>query len=156
MTNTKQNIKHLQARQKGLSIIEIVLAIAIFSLAFISILYVFQMNNKLLAVNKTRIASMAIADRYLEFAKALKYSDLGVQGSDPSGILQANDSANYAGVSFAVNQSVRWVDDDKDGLSGADTDGNTHDYKQYKVTISWQLAGKPYSYSRVTNIYAPF
>ena len=152
----KNDTKTVKTKNKALSMIELVLAVALFSLLGTAFLKSLDYNNKVLAVNKARIGAMAIGDRYIEKAKALKWTDLGVQGSDPSGVLPASDDEVLSGTSYHIVNKVFWRDDPKDGTGASDTDGNTHDLKVYKIIITWTSRGKQYSFSRFSYFYAPF
>ncbi len=147
---------YCKQQNKGITTIELLFAIAIFALSFVSILSVLQTNTKLMTQNKAKIAAIALSDRYTEYIHALPYDDIGLPGQNPSGIISATHNHNYAGVNFIVHNSVVWVDNPKDGLSSSDFDSNPNDYKQIKTVITWSLHGKQYSYKRINNIYAPF
>ncbi len=152
----KNNIKTAKTKNKALSMIELVLAVALFSLLGTAFLKSLDYNNKVLAVNKARIGAMAIADRYIEKAKALKWTDLGVQGSEPQGVLLPSEDRNSSGINYHIVNKVFWRDDPKDGTGASDTDGNTNDMKVYKIIISWDSRGKQYSFTRFSYFYAPF
>ena len=156
-TNTK---KHKRKSDPGkniaFSLIELVLAIALFSMLGVAFLKSLDYNNKILTINKARIGAMALGDRYIEKAKALKWSDLGVQSGNPPGTLPASEDKTLSGKNYHIENQVFWRDDPKDGTGASDTDGNTHDLKVYKITISWTLRGKSYSFSRISYFYAPF
>ncbi len=135
---------------------EMLVALAILTLVGTAFLNSLSYSNKILRVNKAYVGAMALADKYMENAKALSWANLGVQGQEPSGSLQSVADELVDGIQYKVQNKVFWFDDPKDGFGTSDQDSNPNDYKVYKITISWTLNSHNYSYSRISKIYAPF
>jgi len=143
-------------KNQALSTMELVVAIAVFTLISMGFAATLSYNSRLLSLSKARVAAMAIADDKIESLRAMPYSQVGVAGSVPSGTLPATEAFNVDSINYTINNSVTWTDDPKDGLGASDQDGNPHDYKTYKIKISWTQHSKNYTHSRITKIYAPY
>ena len=138
---------------KGLSTVELIVAIAVMGLVFTSLIMSIVYSIKVAGINKARLGALAILDEEFEKARAIPYANLGVSGTLVPGILTDSDTVSFNNINYRVIRKVFWVDDPKDGTGALDSDGNTHDYKQLKITVTWTFHDKNYSESAVSNFF---
>jgi prepilin-type N-terminal cleavage/methylation domain-containing protein len=100
-----------RADQRGFTIIEMSVALAIFSL--LSVLFASQLvtNYRVYGKAKERTSAEQIASRSIERSRQLAYNDVGVVGGTPPGLLPATSTETLNGQLFTVTHSVELVDD---------------------------------------------
>lgn len=140
-------------KNNGLSTIELVIALAVMGLIFTSLVASVLYSIKVAGVNKARLGALAILDEEFEKARAIPYANLGVSGTLVPGILSDSDTVSFNNINYHVIRKVFWVDDPKDGTGALDSDGNTRDYKQLKIIVTWTFHDKNYSESAVSNFF---
>jgi prepilin-type N-terminal cleavage/methylation domain-containing protein len=125
-----------RTHQSGLTLIETLIASAIFVVFAIAIyqLYasVFSLSSKI------RIKTMLtqIAGERFEFIRNLAYGDVGTIGGIPSGIVEQSDTVTRNGISFTVNTTIRNIDDPADGtLGGTPNDLSPADKKLVSIEV---------------------
>lgn len=120
----------------GFTLIESLIAIAIFAIIGTAIYYSY--SNILDVVLRARLRSslIAVAENEIETARNIPYPDVGLQGGAPSGNIIPNKVVNYKGASFTVKTTVRNIDDSFDGILGGNpTDPIPADYKLVEVEV---------------------
>ena len=124
--------------QKGISLIEVIVSVAIFTILSVSIYGVFTsiINGIVYYREKTTISSLA--DQYLEIVRNMPYSQIGTKEGNPNGPLADLPNANNIvvnAVNYQVYYAISYVDDPADGTILAGTDFSPNDYKQVKLYI---------------------
>lgn len=136
-------------KQKGFTLIETIVSIAIFSLIA-------------LAINETTLTIMrqskefrenttisGLAAQYLEAARNLPYSQIGTLNGNPRGTLSDLPNAidiTVNGIDYKIYYVVSFVDDPADGTILAGSDLAPNDYKQIKLYIKNTLTEKTSSF----------
>jgi len=124
--------------QKGVSLIEIVVCVAIFAILSISIYGVFtSIINGIVYYREGTIVS-SLADQYLETMRNLPYSQIGTINGNPHGVLAdlPNPIAiTIDGAQYQIYYAISYIDDPADGTILAGTDPAPNDYKQVKLYI---------------------
>jgi len=136
--------------RRGVSIIEALFGIFIFTTAFFALYGVLQFSLQTIGQNKARLGAMALAEEQLEYFRSLPFDSVGVVLGNPSGAIPATENITLNGIQYARRNAVFWVDDDADDV--APTDTISTDYKQAKVEVSWNFRGAARSFSAITNI----
>ncbi|HUO55822.1 MAG TPA: hypothetical protein VMU27_00065 [Candidatus Paceibacterota bacterium] len=131
---------------RGITLISAVVAVAIFALislaAYGALTAIIRDTNTL----REQVVISSLADRYMEIARNLPYSQIGTLSGNPPGMLP--DLPNAAsttvnGTTYDIYYDVTYVDDPADGLisSSTDYDPNPNDYKQVRLNIQNMQTG---------------
>jgi len=124
-------------RRDGISLLETLVGIAIFSIIAGGLYSTYISLIKLSKVVRLQVAATAIANQYLEIARNLTYADIGVPSGIPAGVLPASQVASRDGSTFTVRYTIRNVDDPFDGtIGGNPNDTSPADYKLVAVAVS--------------------
>lgn len=139
--------------QKGLSLIELVVAIAIFSIAFFGLFGVLNSSMAVIAKNKARLGAMALAEEQIEYARSLPFASVGAINGNPVGILPQNETISLNGITYQRRNAIFWIDDPADGSALLGNEQlSSMDYKRIKVEVSWNFRGIISSYAASSNI----
>lgn len=138
---------------KGLSLIEMVAAVAIFALLVTGVigLYSTLVNSVKAAREQTILANLASS--YLEAVRNLPYDSVGtISGNPPGSLADATNPINttIGTTSYQIYYDVTYIDDPADGTILAGTDAAPNDYKQVKMLVKNLTTGKITSF--VTNV----
>lgn len=138
--------------QRAFTITEVVIALGIFALIVPPIYFAY--TNILLAIQKNqwRQEELAVIQNEMETIRNMSYSDIGVNGGYPPGLIPSNQNINYLGDNFMVTTTVRNVDDPLDGLTPEDT--APADYKLVEATALCVSCGDA-SPLTITSTFAP-
>ena len=123
---------------RSFSLLEIIIAIFIFTLISIGILETLSLGIDSLTVSKLRASALVIAQEEMEFARNLDYNSVGTQGGIPYGNLIPEEEKTLNNVNYTKKIFIQYVDAPEDGLDELDENGITADYKQIRVEVSWQ------------------
>lgn len=128
------NIKKLNF---GFTLIETIVGVGIFSIFAFGIY--FSYFNILDVITKTRVHSLAVAtlEKEVEIVRNLAFTDVGVSGGFPSGVLFATKNVMVEGIPFEINTYVRNFDDPFDGTAGGNpNDTAPGDYKLIEIEVA--------------------
>ena len=117
--------------QRGFTIIEMSVALAVFSL--LSVLFASQLvtNYRVYGKAKERTTAEEIASRIIERARELDYGDVGIVGGTPPGTIPASSTETVNGLTYTVTNTVALVDDPVPGSLSASAN-----YKRLRVVVS--------------------
>jgi len=122
--------------KNGFTLIESVVAIAIFSLITISLFVLFGIVLNTIRNNKARIIANNIAIEQLEIIRGMEFNDVKTnEGWSPPGLLESEKTINKVGFSFTVQTDISFFDDEYDGKDPADL--FPYDYKKARIRILW-------------------
>lgn len=125
--------------QKGLTLIETLVATAIFVLIALGLYQAFGSLSTLAQAAKLKAVATALANEELEIARSLPYADVGIKGGWPVGKLSYQQIKVSGGASWQLTDTVRSLDDPFDGtIGGTSNDLNPADYKLVTVTVDCQ------------------
>jgi len=127
----------MKIERKGLSLIEVIIAIGLISLLFGAIYASYVSILDVVTNSGVRTEAATIASNQIEIIRNLPYDQVGTQGGVPSGILpQVQVVTSTNGFTFTLNISVRNIDDPFDGtLGGSPNDTSPNDYKLAELSI---------------------
>jgi len=124
-------------KQIGLTLIETVVASAVFALIVLGVYQAFGSLSDLAQTSKLKAVAVAVANEELEIARNLPYSDVGIAGGWPVGKLPYQQTLIRGGGSWQVTNTVRQIDDPFDGtIGGSPNDLNPADYKLVTVEVT--------------------
>lgn len=119
----------------GNTLVEILVAVGIFSIIVGSLYALFASGIELVRDNQARVTALAVANEQIEIIKNLPYDDIGTDGGIPDGTLLQTQVITSNNIPFTVQTDIRFVDDEYDNISP--TDLLPVDYKRVQITISW-------------------
>jgi type II secretory pathway pseudopilin PulG len=124
--------------QIGLTIIEMLVAVAIFAVLITGVIGLYGILVKSVKAVRQQTILSNLAASQSEIMRNLPYSQIGTLSGNPSGSLA--DSSNpivsvIEGTTFNTYFEVTYVDDPADGTILAGTDAAPNDYKQVKMSI---------------------
>ena len=131
---------------------EILIVSAIMLVVFGGLLISFRYSLELISHSRAKLTALTLANDGMEYIRSLSYNAVGTVSGIPSGLIPQVSTTSLNGIVFTKRVLVEYIDDDADGLAGADSNGITTDYKQAKVTLEWTLRGVTKEVFLVTNI----
>lgn len=141
-----------RVRQRGISLVEILIASALILLMFGGIIAGFRSALVLVGNGRASSGAIGLANQSIEYIRSLPYDDVGTALGIPSGSIPQTETVVLNNVSYTRRILIQYVDAPEDGLAAADTNGITTDYKHAKVELTWSTRGVSKSISLVTNI----
>lgn len=122
---------------RGVTLIDTVVGVSLMLVVFIGITATFQLSLDVVTNNKVRAGAIALLNERMEYLRSLSYTQIGVEGGIPSGIVPQIETVSWNGTSYTRRTSVLYSDDPEDGLGAADENSIIADYKTIRVEISW-------------------
>jgi len=129
----EKNIKF----QKGFTLIEIIVALGIFSIVAFGVYFSYANILDITAANRLKTAAAALIAEEVEVLRNLPYEDVGIVGGYPPGKLEASKTVAVGELFLTIETFVRNIDDSFDGTLGGDpNDTAPADYRlvAYRVT----------------------
>jgi len=121
--------------KRGFTLVEVLVATAIFLLFSIGIYSSIVMVFKIVYQSRIRILETAVLSEELEVARNLPYDSVGIVNGIPDGVLSHQKTITRNGIIFDLTTSVRNIDDPFDGiLNGSPNDTAPADYKLVEVS----------------------
>lgn len=122
--------------KKGFTLIEVLVASAIFLLFAVGIYSGITLVFKVVYQSRMRILETAVLAEYLEIARNLPYDSVGIINGVPSGLLPYTTTTVRNGQSFTIITTVRNIDDPFDGvIGGTPNDTSPADYKLVEMSV---------------------
>jgi len=123
--------------QKGFTLLEIMVATAIFLIVSTSVYQTYIGVLNLIEVSRTQMASAALANEQFEIIRNMPYSDIGILNGLPAGKLQKEKVALRDNNNYKIITTIRNIDDPFDGvIGGVPNDTSPADYKLVALDIS--------------------
>jgi len=120
----------------GFSLVEIIVGAAVFLIVAVSVYDGYFTISKATEAARYKVTGAALADEEIEIIRNMPYSEVGVAGSIPTGVLAHTQTLSRDGNNFLVTTTVRNIDDPFDGtLGGTPNDTAPADYKLVEVDI---------------------
>lgn len=142
--------------QRGLTLIETLVAVAVFSTialtAWFGLIRIFDLQQVL------RIKTIAtnLATEQIEIVRNLPYDDVGVVNSIPNGVVPYEQQLERDGKTFLVTTIVRNVDQPFDGtIGGTPNDLSPADNKLVQITVTCFECAKEVDPVVISTIVAP-
>ena len=122
-------------KQKGFTLIEVVLAVAVFIIFAIGVYQGYAAIYNAIANARHKALAADLANARFEIIKNLPYTSVGTVGGTPNGMVTASETVVSDRVSFSVVTTIVNVDDPYDGVLGAG-DVLPADYKLVEIRIT--------------------
>lgn len=123
----------------GFTIIELVVAIAIFGLLTAGALSMSSVLSQVAKVSREKTILSSLAANYMEALRNMPYSQVGTIAGNPNGPLPDKDNAisqTIGGITYTLYYDVNYVHDPADPVATA------ADYKQVKMSIVNNATGQ--------------
>ncbi|MDP3970309.1 MAG: hypothetical protein Q8P90_01280 [bacterium] len=134
----------------GSTLVETLVALAIFALIFSSLMSLLISGSRLVRANEARLTATAVANKKMEIIKNLSYNDVGTENGVPAGSILQSEVELLNGINFTITTDIRYVDDTYDDVAPIDTI-NT-DYKQVRIDVTWSDPAGGMPVTLATNI----
>ena len=122
---------------RGVTLIDTVVGSALMLLVFVGIAAAFQLSLDVVTNNRIRAGAIALLNERMEYLRSLSYTQIGVEGGIPAGIVPQIETVSWNNVSYTRRTSALYADDPGDGLGLADENDIIADYKTIRVEVSW-------------------
>lgn len=137
---------------RGLTLVDVVVGTALVLVVFVGLFGILRASLQVAGLAKLKAAATELASSQIEYIRSLEYDDVGTDGGIPAGAIPQTATTTSAGLSYEVRTYIAYVDDDADGIGGADATGITADYKVAKVTVTYEVNGISREITLVTNV----
>lgn len=122
--------------KKAFSLIEAVVATAIFVLFVLGIYGGTQLVFKIVYSSRIRIIETALLNEQVEIIHNASFFDVGIVNGSPSGIFDRNVTTTRNGIDFLITRTIRNIDDPYDGIiGGTPNDTAPADYKLVDIEV---------------------
>jgi len=131
--------------EKGFTLIEVAISAVIFLIAIMGALYLFPRGMRSVARAREQTQVTNLGQEKIEEIKSSSYPGIvpGIPSSDPPYKNSAlSDTATGWDLTVDRIVTVQSVDDARDGTGGADSDGDTNDFKKISLILKWASRGE--------------
>lgn len=135
---------------RGMTLIEVLFTIGVFSVLFVGIYGIFKVSIDLVSGSKARAGALALAQERMEELRSLPYASVGTIGGIPDGPVAQSESVTLNQTTYTRRTLIGYVDDPADGEGAEDENGITADYKVAKVELVWTVRDTTRTYSQVS------
>jgi prepilin-type N-terminal cleavage/methylation domain-containing protein len=143
-------------KNKGFTLVETLVAVAIFVMVSVAIYSGFVGILKIMGVIRVKGIMTNIANEQFEIVRNLPYKDVGTISGIPSGVLNQTQTTSRDNKNFTIETVVRNVDDPYDGtFNGTPKDLSPADMKMVEVTITCDSCADTLSPISFTTKIAP-
>jgi len=144
-------------KSDGITIVEVLFILFIFSLIVISIYSLFAKGNKYIVEAKRKTTAVSIANERMEIVRSLNYDQIGISGSGYiNGDIPSADQITVGGQTFYIFSLVAYIDDSYDGLEGEDpNDDRPADYKRVTIKVAWENNPNSKKSTTIVSDFAP-
>ncbi len=133
----KFNYKTNLTIKKGFTLVEVIVGAAVFLIVSLAAYNSYIGLFHIIDLGQYRVLAVSLANEQFEIARNMPYSDVGVQGSIPSGKIVHIQNLVRGGVQFTVTTTVRNIDLAFDGtIGGTPNDISPADNKLVEVLVS--------------------
>lgn len=142
-----------KTNHKGFTLIEVLVALAVFLLFAVGIYSGIQFVFKSVYYSRLKILETAILNEQLEIVRNLPFEDVGIINGSPSGVLERTATTTRNGIDFTITRTIRNIDDEFDGtIGGTPNDIAPADYKMVEVEIVCDKCSQTKQVSEVTYV----
>jgi prepilin-type N-terminal cleavage/methylation domain-containing protein len=146
-----QKDKKYKKFEKGFTLVETLIALAILAIISAGIFGIFQAVSKSSNIYETRTVATGLANEQMELIRNLPYLQVGTTEGWPQGNIPSTSPArNINNVNYTVHTDVQYVDDQFDEL--APNDPYNADYKKARVWVTWDTYPSTNPVTLVTTI----
>jgi type II secretory pathway pseudopilin PulG len=145
-------VSRYSQKNGGFSLVEALIVSAIMLIVFGGLISGVKYTLDLISVSRAKLTALTVANNQMEYIHSLSYNTVGTVAGIPPGPIPQVSTTSLNQIVFTRTTLIEYIDDDADGVGAADSNGITTDYKQAKVTVSWEYRGIPYEIFLVSNL----
>ena len=139
--------------KKGFSLLEIVIALGLFTLFGLGIYSGTQMVFRVVNNSRFRIVETGILNEQVEIIRNLPFTQVGIINGSPSGVLARTVTTTRNGVEYTITRTIRNIDDPYDGtIGGNPNDTAPADYKLVDIEVICSRCAQSVPLSIVTQV----
>lgn len=142
----------LHTYEKGMTLVELLIAIGLVLLIFGGLIGSFQFMMSLVGSSKAHAGALALANERMEYIRSLPYDNVGTVSGIPNGSIPQNSTTSLNGITYNERVLIEYVDAPQDGEGASDINSILADYKLAKVEYSWDFRGETKTISLISNI----
>lgn len=147
----KSNSKH----KRGFTLVELLVAVGLFGAIFVGVIGGIRIALDTTYATRAHATATSLAQEQIEYMRSLSYEDIGTTAGIPNGVIPQTQEHQVNGISFRIDNLVRYVDDSADGVGAEDENSVTTDYKEMKVTVHWSGRNKEHAVSLQSLVTPP-
>lgn len=122
--------------QKGFTLIESLAGVAVFMIVAVGVYQAYAATMNAIRASRLKVAATALANEQFEIIRNLPYGDVGIAGGIPNGKVPHTQNFVRDGTAFAVETTIRNIDDPFDGtIGGSPNDLSPADYRLTELEI---------------------
>ena len=140
---------------RGLSLIDVVVGSALILVIFVGLFGILRASVQVANFSRAKAAATAVAGSQMEYIRSLSYDSVGTVGGIPEGPIPQVATSTEAGVEYVTRTLITYIDDPKDGLGGADSNGITTDSKLVRIEVSYTIQDQPRDVVLVSRVAPP-
>jgi type II secretory pathway pseudopilin PulG len=134
----KNKTKNIIGFEKGVSIIEALVLIFVFSISALAFYSVFSVAVHYITNSKNKVIAVSLANERMELLRNLGYEDVAIDGGIPDGDIDPDEYVTIGDNTFHLITDVRYYDDPEDGtFGGTPNDSVPNDYKIVSIVVYW-------------------
>jgi prepilin-type N-terminal cleavage/methylation domain-containing protein len=127
----------VRSNARAFTLVEVLVGAAVFLVVSLAAYNSYISLFKLIDLGQNRLLAVSLANEQFEVIRNMPYSNVGVVGGVPSGIIPHTQSLTRGGVTFTVTTTVRNIDLAFDGLiGGSPADSSPADNKSIDIEVS--------------------
>ncbi|OHA92608.1 MAG: hypothetical protein A2W51_01525 [Candidatus Zambryskibacteria bacterium RIFCSPHIGHO2_02_39_10] len=131
------NNKNIKKSSQGFSFVELIVGMAVFLTIIIAVYDSYISVFNVVGASRAKIEAVSLINEQFEIVRNLTYSNVGVAGSIPYGVLLHTQTLVRDNYSYEVTTTVRNIDDTFDGsIGGTPNDLSPADYKVVEIEIN--------------------
>lgn len=160
MQISKIKMTNQKSKNRGVTLVELLVSIAIFAIVVTPLIVVLIKNYKFVVKNKEKLIAEVIASEKLETIRNFEYDNIGTDTGWPTGPIEANPAPETReGIEFQTVVDIRYVDDPFDGdahgsVPEKPVDLYPYDYKRVEVS-AYPIENLNSGVTLTTNISPP-
>lgn len=139
---------------RGMSLIDVLVGIAIMLVIFTGLTALLVTSLKVSTLAKNRSIATTVAESQMEYIRSLSYDNVGTVGGIPAGTIPQFATSTQNGLTVVTRTLIEYKDDPADGLGSLDTNGINNDYKQIKISATYQIDATVHTLNIISN-FAP-
>lgn len=134
----------LQKNYRGFTVLETMVAMAIFLLFAVGVYSGINMVFKIVYQSRLRLIETSLLAEKLEVVRNLPYDSVGIISGVPAGVLPRTQTEKRNGIDFVLTTTVRNSDDPFDGTAASSTypDLSAADYKTVEIEVICNNCGQ--------------
>lgn len=133
----KSNLFYFKFNNRGLSLVEALIGVAVFSLVAVGIYQTYYRIFDIIKLAQNKLTAVSLANEQFEIIRNLPYSDVGIVNGLPLGRIPHTRIVNRNGKDYTLTTTIRNIDDAFDGkVGGTPNDLSPADYKLAEVEVS--------------------